>query len=254
MRSTQIAACLSILAFACLTGQTPPPAAAPAPVASAAPAGKPLRHLEYNFTVDHQGMREYHFNGIGSGVKTSNGVGGIASSDGGHGTMNVDVLSLASDGALVVRISEAVYLEAHARQPYTCTVYGNTAVLCPSVPAPSEAEWVLLSYLGRQFVDAAPWDAQSHWQRKAETAQYSLQEDFTLSDTGDGKRVMIHEAKKMEIHDGGFTTQAEDVSITYDRSMEVPDAVHDDLVATGGGGSGHSSFDFQLAKDSFVKQ
>jgi len=166
----------------------------------------------------------------------------------------VDVLSIASDGALVVRISESVYLEARARQPYTCTVYGNTAVTCRSVPAPSEAEWVLLSYLGREFVEAAPWDAQHHWQRKADTEQYSLQEDFTISDTGDGKHVTIHEAKKTEIHDGRFGTRAEDLSITYDRSMEVPDAVHDDLVTTGGSGSGHSSFDFQLSKDSFVKE
>ncbi|MFY9740209.1 MAG: hypothetical protein WAK11_14335 [Candidatus Cybelea sp.] len=246
----QSVACLCILVFAGLTGQTPPPAAAP----SAPPAAAPLRHLEYTFVVDHQGMSERHFNGIGNGVQTSNGVRGISSSNGGHGTMDVDVLSIAADGALVVRISESVYLEARPRQPYTCTVYGDTAVTCPSVPAPSEAEWVLLSYLGRQFVEAAPWDAQHHWQRKAETAQYSLQEDFTLSDTGDGKRVLIHETKKTEIHDGGFSTRSEDLSITYDRSMEVPDAIEDELVSSGGGGSGHSSFDFQLSKDSFVKQ
>jgi hypothetical protein len=250
MRTTKIAAYLPVLAFLGLMGQTPAPAGAPATPAAA----PPLRHLEYTFVVDHQGLTEHHFNGIGNGVKTSNGVRGISSSDGGHGTMDVDVLSIASDGALVVRISESVYLEAHARQPYTCTVYGNTAVTCPSVPAPSEAEWVLVSYLGRQFVEAAPWDAQHHWQRKAETAQYSLQEDFIVSDTGDGKHVLIHEAKKTEIHDGRFSARAEDISITYDRSMEVPDAIHDELVASGGGGSGHSSFDFDLSKDSFVKQ
>jgi hypothetical protein len=202
MRATRTVACLCTIAFVCLTGQTPAPIAVPA-----APATKPLRHLEYTFVVDHQGMREQHFNGIGSGVKTSNGVRRISSSNGGHGTMDIDVLSIASDGALVVRISESVYLEAHPRQPYICTVYGNTAVTCPSVPAPSEAEWVLLGYLGRQFVEAAPWDAQHHWQRKADTAQYSLQEDFTVSDTGDGKHVMIAEVKKTEIHDGAFSTR-----------------------------------------------
>jgi len=252
MRTIQTVACLCILAFACLTGQTPPPANAPA--ASPAPAAKPLRHLEYAFIVGYQGVRGGQFNGIGNGVNTSNGVASVASSTGGHGTMDVDVLSIASDGALVVRISETVYLEARPRQAYTCEVYGNTAVVCPSVPAPSQAEWVLLSYLGRQFVEAAPWDAQSHWQRKAETAQYSLQEDFTIRDTGDGKHVLIRETKKTEIHDGGFSTQTEEAAITYDRSMEVPDAVHDDLVASGGGGSGHSSFDFQLSKDSFAKR
>jgi hypothetical protein len=112
---------------------------------------------------------------------------------------------------------------------------------------------VLLSYLGRQFVEAAPSDAQHHWQRKAATAQYSLQEDFTVSDTGDGKHVLISETKKMELHNGGFSGQTESVAITYDRSLEVPDAVHDDLVGAGDSGSGHASFDFQLSKDSFVK-
>jgi hypothetical protein len=245
MRTVQKVACLCILAFVGLTGQTPAPAAVPA-----APATKPLRHLEYTFKVSEQDTFGYQYSGIST---STSGAGNVTSSDGGHGTMDVDVLSIAPDGAIVVRISESVYLEPRARQAYTCTVYGNTAVLCPSVPAPSEAEWVLLSYLGRQFVEGAPWDAQNHWQRKAETSQYSLQEDFTVSDTGDGKRVLIREAKKMQIHNGGFTGQTESIAITYDRSMEVPDSVHDDLVETGGNDSGHASFDFQLSKDSFVK-
>lgn len=32
--------------------------------------------------------------------------------------MDIDVLSIAPDGALVVKISESVYLEPHARQLY----------------------------------------------------------------------------------------------------------------------------------------
>jgi hypothetical protein len=166
----------------------------------------------------------------------------------------VDMLSIAPDGALVVRISEQVQNEPRRGQAYTCTAYGNTAVVCPSVPAPSQAEWVLLSYLGRDFVDAAPWDAQHHWQRREDTRQYLLVEDFTLISGSDDKHPVIREKKKMDMHNGGFGSQSEDVEVTYDRSMEVPTAVHDDAESVGGSGSGHSTFDFHLSSDSFVSK
>jgi hypothetical protein len=225
-------------------------AQAPAP---AQPSGKPIRHLEYAFTVDEEGVSEYHYNGIGNGVETGAGVGGGAVSDGGQGTMSIDVMSLTSDGALQVRISEFVQNEPRPRAAYTCTVYGNTTVLCPSVPAPSDAEWVLLSYLGRQFVDAAPWDPAHHWQRATNTAQYALTEDFTMADPTDATVAVIRETKKMQMHNGDFGTRVDDVRITYDRSMEIPKAVHDDIQETGTGGSSHASFDFRLTADSFVK-
>lgn len=224
-----------------LTAQSPAPSQAPA---------KPLRHIEYAFTLHREGQTEYHFNGIG--LVPASGVGGGATNNGGAGTIFVDVLSIAPDGALAVRISELVQLEARVRQAYTCTVYGNTAVLCPSVPAPSEAEWVLLSYLGRQFVDAAPWDSAHHWQRKVDTSQYSLVENFTMRDTSDANVALVSETKKMEMHNGGFGARAEDITITYDRSMEVPKAVHDEMQSTGTRGSSHTTLDFHLTSDSFA--
>jgi hypothetical protein len=233
---------VAMLGLLAIAGQMPP-AAAQAP-------SKPLRHLQYSFVVDYEGVSEYHFNGI---AYSNSGVGGVNSSEGGRGTMDVDVLSIASDGALQARISEWVQNEPHPGQAYTCTVYGNTAVLCPSVPAPSAAEWVLLSYLGRQFVDGAPWDAQHHWQRKSDTPQYSLVEDFTMAPSSDDKRALIHETKKMVLHNGDFSTQTEDVVIHYDRAMEVPVAVNDQLQDAGTGGSGHSEYAFNLVSDSFAK-
>jgi len=214
---------------------------------------KSLRHLEYSFAVDSEGVSEFHYNGIGNGTETGAGVGGGAVSDGGSGTMYVDVLSVTADGALSIRISEFVVNEARPRQAYTCTVYGSTGVLCPSVPAPSEAEWILLSYLGRQFVTGAPWDAQHHWQRKLDTAQYALVEDFTLGDGGNPNLALIAEKKRMELHNGGFGTRVDDVRILYDRTMEIPDTVHDESQETGPGGSSHASFDFHLTADSFAK-
>lgn len=234
------------------TAQTPspgPPASATAPTASA--GGKPLRHLEYAFSVHEEGLSEYQFSPI-SDNGDATGVGGSILSDGGSGTMSIDVLGIAPDGALSVRISESVDGELHPRQAYTCTVYGSTGVLCPSVPAPSQAEWILLSYLGRQFVDAAPWDAQHHWQRTAQNAQYSLVEDFTMADDSNPKKLVIHEDKKMKLHNGGFGTQTEEIVILYDRTLEVPVAVSDDMRDVEGSGSGHGTYKFALKKDSFT--
>jgi hypothetical protein len=214
---------------------------------------KPLRHLEYSFSVDREGVHEYHYNGIGNGIKTSSGVGGISTSEGGRGTIYVDVLSLAPDGALVVKIWELVQNEPRPRDAYTCNVYGSTRVVCPPVPAPSQAQWVLLSYLGRAFVDGAPWDAQHHWRRKEDTPQYSVVEDFTLVGTAGDKHPVIREAKKMEMHNGGFNTRIENIDVTYDEAMEVPDAVRDVVETSGGRGSGNAVFDFKLTADSFVK-
>lgn len=213
-------------------------------------SSKPLRHLQYSFAVDYEGVSEYHFNGI---AYSNSGVGGVNSSEGGKGTMGIDVLAIAPDGALQVRISEWIQNEPHPGQAYTCSVYGNTAVVCPSVPAPSAAEWVLLSYLGRQFVDGAPWDAQHRWQRKNDTTEYSLVEDFTMDPSSDDKRALIRETKKMVLHNGGFSSQTEDVVIRYDRAMEVPVAINDQLQDAGDAGSGHSQYSFYLIGDSFAK-
>jgi len=244
MRHTWQVVLLGLFAFAALSAQTPAPSQ---------PAAKPLRHLEYTFSVHEEGVNEYHYNGIGNGIETGAGVGGGAANIGGAGTMFVDVLSVAKDGALTVRISEQIEHEPRPGEEYTCTVYGNTTVLCPSVPSPSDAQWILLSYLGREFVDAAPWDAQNHWQRKVANGQYTLVEDFTITDASNGKRIMIREQKKMDIHNGGFDTQAEDVTIAYDRSMEVPTSIHDEAQDAGTDGSSHATFDFRLTADSFAK-
>jgi hypothetical protein len=224
-------------AFACLSGQTASP-----------PPSMPLRHLQYAFTVDTEGVGEQHFNGIVSG---SSGVGSSVSSTGGRGTMDVSVVSVATDGSLVVKISEAVENEPRPRDSYSCDVYGNTTVICPPAPAPSDAEWVLLGYLGRQFVDAAPWE-HNHWQRSEKTEQFSLLEDFSLSDSVNARRTVIHEKKRTEIHNGGYDNRTDDVTITYDRTMEVPTAVHDDVTTTGAGGSEHAAYDFRLIGDSFA--
>jgi hypothetical protein len=229
-----------------LSAQTPRAAASPEPA-------KPLRHLEYTFSIQRQGLYGAEFNGTSDESLSPVSIG--AQGAGANGTMSVDVLAIAPDGALVVRISESLRFEPRARQAYTCTVYGNTTVSCPSVPAPSQAEWVLLSYLGRQFVDAAPWDGEHQWKRTEHTKSYDLAEDFTLLPESNDRRAMIRETKMVSVHNGDASKQREDVTITYDRTLEIPDVIHDDFTAASDNGSdtGHATFDFQLRTDSFAK-
>ncbi len=171
VRTLVSALSLSICGVVALTAQTPAPAS---------PAGKPLRHLEYSFNVAVQDQQTSKVAGLNS-PQPANVAGNLVAPETGSGTMFVDVLSVASDGALVVRISELAQNETRPRQAYTCNVYGSTSVFCPSAATPSAAEWLLLSYLGRQFIDAAPWDAQGHWQRKEQSAAFDSEDNFHVS-------------------------------------------------------------------------
>ncbi|MFY9739112.1 MAG: hypothetical protein WAK11_08655, partial [Candidatus Cybelea sp.] len=209
-------------------------------------------HLEYSFNVAVQDQQTSKVAGLNS-PQPANVAGNLVAPETGSGTMFVDVLSVASDGALVVRISELAQNETRPRQAYTCNVYGSTSVFCPSAATPSAAEWLLLSYLGRQFIDAAPWDAQGHWQRKEQSAAFDSEDNFTLVDAGDGKKVIVREIRTMQLHDGPFDTQTSDITINYDRTMEVPTVIHADVATAGGDETNSASYVFTLEKDSFAK-
>lgn len=168
--------------------------------------------------------------------------------------MDVDVMSVATDGALAVRVSELMQGDTAPRQDFTCNVYGNTSVFCPKGSSPTPEEWVLLSYLGRQFVDGAPWDAQGHWQRAEQSAGFDAEEAFTLVDASNGKKVVIREIKKLQLHNSGLDDQISDVTINYDRSMEIPDVIWDEVTTVGAKTDASSvKYVFTLQHDSFVK-
>jgi hypothetical protein len=244
-RARLAAILISVCGLATLTAQTPAPSSSPA---------KPLRHLEYSFSVAVQGLQGYRFDAAhGTGLATVDRFGNVADPEGGSGTMLVDVMSIAKDGALVVRIAELVRGDPRPRQAYTCTVYGDTTVACNSVPSPSEAEWVLLGYLGRQFIDNAPWDSQGHWQHTLHTPQYSLQENFTLVDAKNDRDIVVHESKKMTLSDVNLEQQTSEVAIDYDRTMEVPDVIRDEVSASSDIEGSHASYLFALVRDSFAK-
>jgi len=233
---------LVLITLACaLMAQTP------APTASTAP----LRHLRYAFTADYQNLTEAHYDG------TRNSTSGVATGvrgGGRKGTVAVDVVSIAPDGALVVHVSETLQNAPRAGETHTCMVYGNTSVLCPAYDKTTDAEWSLLSYLGREFVDGAPWDAQRHWQHKENTQKFDLTEDFTLTGALTDPSVVVHESKVMKLHDGDFEERIDDVQITYDRTMEIPATVHDEMRRIYNGTSSSSTFDFHLTSDSWTNK
>ena len=101
VRTLSIVLLLSICGVVALTAQTPAPAS---------PPGKPLRHLEYSFNVAVQALQTSKVAGT-NGAQTANIAGNLVSPEAGSGSMFVDVLSVAPDGALVVRISELVQNE-----------------------------------------------------------------------------------------------------------------------------------------------
>ena len=243
-----------LLALVTLTAQTP----SPQPAASS--VGAPIRHLEYAYTIDSNGFNERQYNaarGLKSGVAVSPRQGGQ------QGTMYVDVTSIAPQGALVIAVHKWPKWQPRPQQTYTCTVYGNTQVTCPINPAttvtnecwvaiPPYSECILLGYLGRRFIEGAPWDANHHWQRKETTDLYDLTEDFTMGDPA-GTSTVVNEHETLEIHDPHSNTkQTDDVTIAYDTSKEVPRTIHDSSQWTDRSGSGSAVYDYTLTADSFA--
>jgi hypothetical protein len=243
MKQTLATLLTCAVCFAVLTAQTPEPAPSATP-------GKPIRHLVYAFSADYQGLTGHQYNGLHSGTS---GVAIGAPTAGRRGTISVDVMSVAPDGALVIAVSEWLRYQPRPGQTYTCTVYGNTGVLCPMFPEPTDAERSLLSYLGREFVTAAPWNANHQWSHKESTKLYDLTETFTMSDPGTGSDVVVTEVKDRKLHDVRFEDRIHHVRIVYDRAMEIPDRILDVMDTTGTGVSAHSVFKFRLEQDSFSK-
>ncbi|MGA2760224.1 MAG: hypothetical protein ABSF08_07910, partial [Candidatus Cybelea sp.] len=61
------------------------------------------------------------------------------------------------------------------------------------------------------------------------------------------------EIKTTQLHNGGFDTQTSDITVNYDRAMEVPDVIHADVATAGGTEASSASYVFTLTSDSFAK-
>lgn len=240
-------ALFAIVAWFTLSAQTPAPPAAPA---------KSLRHLEYSFHVEYQTNGEGHDSGMDPGGAGGNGTGvtSILGGGGRQGTIDVDVVGFASDGALIVAINEMLQADARPRERFTCTVYGDGHVLCPTAVGPlSDAENLLLSLLGRGFVNPSALDSRNHWRLTYDGRQVSVVTDYTITDPADAGPVTIVKHATITSHTRTIGNSVEDARIVYDRALSVPDSVHDTAFEQYTDGSLSTTLDVSLISDSFAK-
>jgi len=236
---------LSCAAIAALSGQSPAPSGDP----------KPLRHLEYAFTADYQITGEGHNAGFSSGGLGSNGSGvnSLARTGGRVGTVDVDVIGFADDGALAFRIAEWIRAEPRPRTTLTCEAEDSGQVVCDAPFVPTDVEGVLLQALSRGFVDDTVVDASGHWTRTYATKHLKVTSTYAMTDPGAGKPVSIAFHREVVCPDGTDSNWHEQGEIAYDRSLKAPKSIHElaDEVPRGGSVE-HATFDLTIAKDSFA--
>ncbi len=241
--------------FVLLTAQTPAPQT-PAPQASPSSA-KPFRHLEYALQVEYVTNGEGHGSGMSDGGEGGNGsgVGSLLGAGGRRGTIDVDMVGFTNDGALIMIVNEMLESAPRPGERFTCSVYGDGHVMCPKADGPlSDAENLLLSFLGRGFIDPSVSATNNHWQRNYEGKEVTVVTDYTVTDAGSGGSMKIAKHSKITSRTQTVGNSVEDGQIVYDRTLSVPDVIHDSVYETQGSASLQSTFDLKLATDSFAKQ
>jgi hypothetical protein len=243
-------------AFACsiavlaLTAQTPAPApTAAAPQTAAPKLDKPLRHLEYAFTVDYQQLGEGHSSGIGG---TGSGVASAAGVAGRTGTLYVDIMAVAKDGGMVVRTQEWLEAQPHGSQPFLCAVYSEGRVVCADNLPVSDAENELMAFLGVGFIDPSIVDDNGNWQRKFSNKDVAVVSNFSITGQADANPLTITEISKITTTTGGSNWN-DQATLTYDRPLSVPVTLHDVATQNARGSQTlRTIMDFKLIKDSFA--
>lgn len=233
---------LSIAAVATLQAQSPSPS----------PSPKPLRQLEYTFAVHDQATTETHDSGMvdasggnGSGVNSNVEAGGR------QGTITVDVLGVNADKALIVAIQEVVANDPRPHERFVCVVYVDR-IACPGGGTqPTDAETILMGYLGRGFVDPAALDANKHWRHALDAGGANVASDYTLTENGDGKPVTIVGETKIVSHKNGVSSSTLETRASYDLTMSVPDTLHA-VMTQRGDTTLQTTVDLTLTKDSFA--
>lgn len=210
----------------------------------------------YAFQVDYvtngeghgSGMSGGGAGGVGSGVRSMLGSGGR------RGTIDIDVVGFTADGALILAINEMLESAPRPSERFTCTVYGDGHTMCPATSGPpSDAENLLLSMLGRGFIDPNAVDAGAHWQRNYDGKEITVVTDYTMTDAGNGHPAIVVKRSTIKSRTRTIGDSVEDGRIVYDRALSVPDSVHDTVYETRGNGSLQSTFDLTLTTDSFGK-
>lgn len=235
-----------IAALAILSGQTPHPAGT-----SVTLPDKPLRHLEYAFSVDYQRNGEGHEGAIGSG---RSGVSSLLAGVGRQGTLDVDVMAAANDGGLVIRAAEWLQEQPRPRQAFMCAAYPEGRVICPEHLDVTDVENQIFGYLGRGFFDPSLVDAKGHWRRAFSDKYVSVVSDYTIVGSPDADPLTALQSTSVTSLTGNFTSWTESARLTYNRALEVLDTLHDVAVQQArGNATVQTTMDFRLTKDSFAK-
>lgn len=200
-----------------------------------APAG-PLRHLEYAFAV----------------YPTANETPGYF-----NGTLDVDIVGPASDGGVLVRMTESWYLTPRPRQPRTCEVYADGTVRCDDTPPfPTESQLALFPLLGADFFSASSAQSNSTWRQKFTlsfrkgTYEAAAAMDVSTVPKGDGR---VLSGTMSGAYNQLKTTGSKvivNITFLYDRVAQVPLVIHDVRMEMPGGIDDRTSADLQLIKDS----
>lgn len=210
----------------------------------------PLRQLEFSYGVDYQSLGSIDTGEISTraGAATQSYSGG----SGRQGKLYVDILAVAKDGGIVVRVAEWPDTEPKVQQAFVCAVYADTRVLCnPSLPV-TDAETALMPFLAHNFVDPNAVDANNHWQVKYSNQYVDAVGDFTVASmSADGKIATIVGHATAKSVTGANRDWTDDSKLTYDVTKEVPTSVHVVSKQTSRGSHSYSvTMDFKLTKDS----
>ncbi len=220
--------------------------------ADTAPAPASLRHLVYAYTYSMSTDLTQHDSGLDGGPAsgTLDDRGSVTD----KGNITVDVLAEASDGGLVVSVSQTAR-GTRVAEPAKCAIYGDTGVKCDPTKTVNQEEYAALRLLGRGFFDTSKLDAKNHWQIANDVPSGSIKSDFTV-DSNDGTIAKITEQVLTRDKTGQGTTSTTDGKITYNVAKSAPISVYEDTTSRRSAGSGdyetdHLQITLDLTSDTF---
>jgi hypothetical protein len=210
-------------------------AAALTATAALADAGKPVRHLVYNFDVTLNSTSTVHDSGIGGGPVSGSTDYHAGNMD--KGQIIVDVVTVQPDNGLVVNVSERAENTRNS-VPTMCVAYGNGAVVCDQSHGDvNEEEMSLLRVIGKDFVNQALIDSKHHWQYAQSTSDAKETNDYTIDSTS-GDLLAITYQRYLKVATGQPFEATTNGKLHYNEKMTVPTSLSEDTITrknTGGG-------------------
>lgn len=224
--------------------------------ADQAPSSAPLRHLVYSFTYNVGTTDSVHSSGIG-GDGPASGVSDYRGGSEDKGTLTVDVMQAASDGGLVVKVSEKAR-DTRSAEPALCAVYGVTgSVICDPNAKVNDEEMALLRILGRDFVDPTQFDAKRHWQRGQSGGNINETADYTAGTVNSAGIMDIAMQRVTQVSGAQGYKETTNGTISYNLALSIPTHLTQDAIVRQEQGMGNShkqetKVDIALISDSMA--